>query len=110
MEFNVINFDFNNRKFIKYNIIPYLKNEYNKLSIRRRPKTIEEFNRFIVSTSLRTFSGRCEYEIILSDWPNNSTSEKIDVHYQIMNNIDVITRVLIKELNVRPRKVTLNAK
>lgn len=42
---------------------------------------------------------RCEYEIILVDWPCQKKSEKWDVYKQVMMNIDIITEILMK--NVR---------
>ena len=41
---------------------------------------------------------RCEYEIIISDWPPSGKEEKWDVYKQIEMNLDLITRVLEKEI------------
>ena len=41
---------------------------------------------------------RCEYEIILLDWPNQKANKKIDVHWQIMNNIDLVTNILMENV------------
>ena len=42
--------------------------------------------------------GRCQYEILISDWPSQSKIEKIDVYYQVMNNIDAITKLFMEEI------------
>lgn len=121
--FNVINFDFNNRTFKSYNIIPYLLSCYNEE--KNKPKTFDEFKDFIKNKSMYRWWSRCEYEIILSPWPYVSSPserydkkgeddveawkehwkkhlqecEKIDVHYQVMMNIDVITKLFMSVVN-----------
>ena len=117
--FNVINFDFNNKTFESYNIIPYLLSCYNEE--KNKPKTFDEFKNFIKNKSMYRWWSRCEYEIILSPWPYTSSPserydkkgendveawkehwkkhlnecEKVDVHYQVMMNLDVITALVI---------------
>ena len=118
-EFNVIVYNINSKEFEPYNVIPYLINCYNKK--KSKPKTFDEFKEFIKNESMYKWSARCEYEIILSPWPYvSSPSErydkkgeddveawkehwmqylkecsKIDVHHQVMMNIDVITALVM---------------
>lgn len=94
--FNVINYDCNNKKFIQFDVIPYLVSVYNES--KKRPKTFNEFKEFVKSESQYRFWGRCEYEIILVDWPCNCHEEKWDVHKQIMMNLDVVTKILMQEV------------
>ena len=96
--FNVINFEFNSGKFEADNVMPYLVNCYKKEKKNKRPITFDEFKEFIKSKSMYMYWSRCEYEIILSDWPNNNHSKKIDIYWQIMNNIDVVTKVLMENV------------
>jgi hypothetical protein len=96
MKFNVIVQDFNNKEFVSYDIFPYLTQQY-KVS-RKRPKSYDEFKEFIESESMRQWWSRCEYEIILCGWPNTDTSKKIDVRWQIMKNIDIITELFMKHI------------
>ena len=49
------------------------------------------------------FWSRCEYEIILQDWPGQTKQEKVDVYWQIKNNLDLVTEVLINAINERNR-------
>ena len=121
-EFNVINFDFNNKTFKSYNIIPYLLSCYNEE--KNKPKTFDEFKDFIKNKSMYRWWSRCEYEIILSPWPYTSSPserydkkgeddieawkehwkihlqecEKIDIHCQVMMNIDVITNSVMESI------------
>ena len=118
-EFNVIIYNINNKKFEPYNIIPYLVSRYNKKE--NKPKTFDEFKEFVKNESLYQWWSRCEYEIILGPWPYTSSPserydkkgendveawkehwekhldecKKIDVHYQVMMNLDVITTLVM---------------
>lgn len=93
--------------------------EYPDVDYWKVPKTFEEFKEFVKKESLHQFWARCEYEIILSPWPYTLSPserakgendveawkehwkkhlkecEKIDIHDQIMMNIDVITALVM---------------
>lgn len=94
MEYNVIIYNFNLQKMEYYNIIPYFVNCYKQLLI--KPNTFKEFKEFILSQARYHFWSRCEFEIIISDWPNKKIEEKWDVYNQIEMNIDCITELFIK--------------
>lgn len=96
--FNVINFEFNSGKFEAYDVMPYLVNCYKTEKKDKRPVTFDEFKEFVKSKSMYMYWSRCEYEVILSDWPNQKTRKKIDIHWQIMNNIDIVTNVLMENV------------
>lgn len=98
--FNVISWNLNKLKFEAYNVIPYLVRSYNNCKEKKYkplPKTYEEFKNFVIDESRYQFWGRCEYEIILVDWPCQKTEEKWDVHKQIMMNVDIITSIVMEE-------------
>ena len=96
--FNVIVYDFNSRKFEAYDIMPYLVNCYE--SSEHKPTTFEEFKEFVQSRSLCQWWSRCEYEVVLSDWPCQQDKVKIDVYYQITLNMDIITEILIENIKI----------
>ena len=96
--FNVIWQDFNTQKFESYDIMPYLISTYNNLKEKDRPTTFDEYKSFIKKESMYMWWSRCEYEIILCGWPNSDTKEKWDIYQQIMMNIDIITRLLIENI------------
>lgn len=97
--FYVINFDVNKSEFVKYNIMPYFIECYKGIKKKEeRPVTFEQFKEFIERKSSYMYRSRCEYEIVLVDFPCNRSKKKIDVHWQIMNNINVVTNILM--LNV----------
>lgn len=91
--FNVISYNFNTKKFEPYNVIPHLVNEYYKKD--KKPETFEEFKKFVESEAHYQWWARCEYEIILCDWPTQEVEAKWDVYRQIMMNLDIITRLVI---------------
>ena len=96
-EFNVIIYNPNSNKFEKYNVIPYFVNCY-KSQKKDKPITYEEMKTFVTSRSMYQFWARCQYEIILSDWPCEKEKYKLDVHEQIMNNIDLVTEIVMNNL------------
>lgn len=127
-EFNVIIHDINSKEFKSYNIIPYLLRCYKESM--NKPKIFDDFKEFITKNSMYQWWSRCEYEIILGPWPYTSSPserydkkgendieawkehwkkhlnecEKIDVHYQVMINIDVITNLFMDIVNEENRK------
>lgn len=96
-QFNVIIEDVNSRKYIPYDVIPYLVDCYRHTKI--KPETFIEFKEFIIKQSRYQWWARCEYEIVLQSWPTGRNEKKIDVYWQIMMNIDLITEILMKEIN-----------
>ena len=95
-EFNVIIWDINRGKFLPYDVMPYLRKFYSEARV--KPKTLNEFIRFVDSEAKYQWWARCEYEVILSDYPRQEVSEKIDVYQQIKINIDVVTMIVMNEL------------
>ena len=95
-QFNVILWDINRRDFVPYDIIPYFVREY-EYAVERKtePKTTEEFKEFVVRWGRYQFWARCEYEIVLTDWPILKTQKKIDVFEQIKMNLDLIVELVM---------------
>lgn len=97
--FNVIIFNPNTDKFEPYNVMWYMIDVYNNQ--KTKPVTFEECRKFIEDESQYQFWGRCQYEIILVDWPCQKTEHKIDVHEQIMMNLDVVTNLFMKNVGLK---------
>lgn len=95
--FNVIIEDMNSGEFEPYDIMPYLMDCYKKA--KKKPETYGEFYDFIKAESMYQWWSRCEYELILTGWPNEKHQEKWDIHKQVMMNIDIIIDVLIENIN-----------
>lgn len=95
--FNVIIYDFNGKRFVPYDIIPYFLEVYKER--KKKLKTFDEFKQFIKKESLYQFWARCQYEIVLTDWPNMKHFSKWDVNKQIEMNLDVITKIFMEALH-----------
>lgn len=94
--FNVIIWNCNSKKFEPYDIMPYLREQYENKE--EKPSSFAMFKEFVKDESLYQFWSRCEYEIILKDWPCGQKEEKWDVYGQIIMNLDLITRLLMEDL------------
>lgn len=105
--FNVLLWDFNQDKLIHYDVLPYLRDCYQDTikhkddSYFKTPKTFEEFKHFIERNSRYQFWTRCQYEMICHGWPVQKKDHKLDVHEQIMMNIDIIAEILFEEYNTK---------
>jgi hypothetical protein len=78
--------------------LPYLIRSYNKLKEDNKPKTFEEFKEYIKDTAMYHWWSRCEYEIILNDWPCQKSKKKVDVYWQVMMNLDIIVHIVMENL------------
>ena len=110
-KFNVMIWDFNRDKLEYYDVLPYLKRCYERrvehskekdIDLNNKyfkvPVTFDEFKEFVKDESRYQFWARCEYEMILHDWPVGKKDYKLDVHEQIMMNIDIVTRLLMEDV------------
>ena len=97
--FYVINEDFTKRTFEKKDVMPYLISCYKETKKNERPKNFDECKNFVESKSRYMYWARCQYEIVISQLIGDNTM-KIDVHYQIMNNIDVVTRIFMLNVGI----------
>ena len=96
-KFNVIVYDCNKNTFEEYDVLPYLKMCYEKKD--KKPETFDEFKKFVKDESMYQFWSRCEYEMICHGWPVKKREYKLDVHEQIMMNINIIAEILYNEIN-----------
>ena len=96
-QFNVIVEDINSKKFVSYDIMPYLTKCWKEA--KDKPQTFDDLKTFIKNHSRYQWWGRCEYEIVLKSWVGFSEEKKIDVHYQIMMNIGTVAKLLMEEVN-----------
>ena len=122
-KFNVLLWDFNRDELEYYDVLPYLRDRYEErkkrseeagkdkelskdkklLKFFRVPETLDEFKEFIMSESRYQFWARCQYEMICHGWPVRKNDHKLDVHEQIMMNLDVIARIMHDELSKKDK-------
>lgn len=91
-KFNVLHWNFNSDSIEPYDILPYFRENCAKC------ENHESFKREIERASRYRFWARCEYEMICSGWPVQKNRYKLDIHEQIMMNIDIITDILWEEI------------
>lgn len=105
-KFYVLTWDFNRDKIEHYDVLPYLRNRLEERIEKSKkdddeyfkvPKSFDEFKKFVECESMYQFWSRCEYEMIVHGWPVRKNDYKIDVHEQIMMNLDVISGILFDE-------------
>ena len=89
-------YDFNTKKVVPLDIIPYLKSCYKQWA--DKPVCFEKFKKLVEEESRYQFWSRCEYELMVNSFPK-SKEIKTDVYQQIMMNIDLITNILMEEVN-----------
>lgn len=114
-KYNVLVWNFNYHRAESYDIMPHFINEWKKDKKRKHkiwnltfneecdkniddtkmPETFDEFKKYLLRKSVYQYLSKCEYEIVISDWPCQSYEQKIDVHYQIEMNINVITKLFM---------------
>ncbi len=95
--FYVLNWDFNSDDLEQYDILPYFRECYSKLKKDKRPTTFDEWKEFVKKKGMYQFWARCEYEILITGWPQQKKEVKVDVWKQIEMNIDVIVDILMEE-------------
>ena len=102
--FYVIVNNINKEDFEKYDVMQYFINCYKDSKKRKKePKTFEEFKKFVEDNSKYMFWCRCEYELVLKPWGGHKNEKMIDVHLHIMNNLYIVTVILIKKC-CKPQK------
>ena len=103
--FNVIYQDFNTRKFEAYDIMPYFIRSWEGLTKSKKDeiKTLENLKNWFIKESMYMFWARCQYEVVLQGWPNTDDTKKIDIHWQIMMNIDLIVRIFAENIKFKEK-------
>lgn len=101
-QFNVIIWDFNKQEFVPYDVIEPLVNACKKT--KEKLSTFEDYRRFIAAESMYRWWAKCEYEILLTDFPCEHNTKKVDVYWQLMHNIDLITEIVMEECTKKNKK------
>ena len=97
-QFNVLLWDINKRELTTYDVLPYFRKRYKDLKKKDRPSTKEQWTEFVRIEGMYMYWSRCEYDIIISDWPSKTKEFKIDVWQQIENNLDLVVDILMSEV------------
>ena len=97
--FKVIVDNVNTKQFEFYDVMPYFIRCYE--TIKDRPKTYEDFKSFVERWSRYMYWSRCQYEFVLKPWVGHDNEQKVDVHWQLMHNLDLITSILMLNLGFK---------
>lgn len=101
-KFNVLNWDFNSDSIVYYDVMPYLyncfKEEKRRKGLKRKDITLQWLTDFIDQKARYKFWARCEYEIIISGWPQERNKCKIDIYSQIEANLDTIAKLIYNDI------------
>ena len=107
MEWYVYIQDFNSREIKKYNIFQhYSFMEDIKKAYKKHKDDYETFCEYVKRSLMYYFWGKCEWEIILSGWPESDDfkEEKIDVYEQVMMNKEIFMKYVWDMAHARKRK------
>ena len=117
--FNVLRWEINRDMIEHYDVLPYFRDCYKERKKRSKrknidhndkynkvPETVEDFKEFIKIESNYMYNGRCEYEMIVHAWPAYKNDYKLDIHEQIMMNIDTVAEILYNEYKDKVKKNT----
>ena len=92
MEWKVILFDFNSKSLKEYNIFKHSGFKKDFIDMCHIDFDDNDFTERLKGILQYYFWAKCEYEVVVSDWPpykdKEGPSVKIDVYYQIMLNWD----------------------
>ena len=105
MVWNVYVESFNQKEIVPYNIFThYGFNEDVKKIYKKHKNDFETFSEEVKTSLMYHFWSKCEWEIILSDWPPSSTSpieKKVDVYDQVMLNWDIFIQYVWTQAHAR---------
>ena len=77
-------------------VMEYLLDKWKESDI--KPYSFKETREFIKKEAMYQWWSRCQYEIIISDWPPSGKKEKWDVYRQVMMNLDNIVILFMENL------------
>lgn len=95
LEWNVYYEDINNKKIDTFNVFHHWQFlEYCKKNAKQNKENYNTFVDQLKKDAMYCFWSKCEWEIILSDWPpsNKFKKEKIDVYDQLCLNWDIFCK------------------
>jgi hypothetical protein len=99
--FKVIVDNVNTKKFEFYDVMPFFISCYEDTKKDNRPKTYEEFKEFVKRNSMYMYWSRCQYELVLKSWIGHNDEQKVDVHWQLLHNLDLVTSILMLNLGFK---------
>lgn len=103
LEYNVLIYDWNSKKVGKCNVMRILNlDTIRKKILKREITNYGEFKECLRKEFMCRFWSKSEYEVLVGDlFFNKDTFEKIDAYRQIEMNLDLITKYVINEMQIK---------
>lgn len=100
MEYNVIFEDWNKQEITTYNIFNHYKFREEVIAALKNFSSKEIFEEEIRKSLFYYFCSKCEWEVVVSSFPENcGISKKIDVYWQVRNNWEIFINYLLSFKN-----------
>lgn len=102
-QFFVLMFEWNSRKITHVDILPYFRREWEGKGFEsQKVKTVSDLEEWITRVARYYFWAKCEWEVMIGPWPTlRSELQKVDVFFQIKENVPVIARLLAEEFGIK---------
>ena len=89
LEWNVIYEDFNAKKITTHNVFEHHSFlEDCKKFAKKYKNDRKQFEENVQRSLMYYYWSKCEWEVIVSSWPEGRSEKKIDVYDQVMMNVD----------------------
>ena len=95
---NVLNWDFNSDKLEVYDVGYRFVNAVDSDRLASLPKNYTELDDYLNSEAHYRFWAKCEYEMIITGWPQQKNEAKIDVCAQLRLNWDRFVKAFWDEV------------
>ena len=102
LEWNVLNYDWNEKKIVNYDVIKQdLIDDIVKAYRKKEITKYNELKECIRKWAFYHYRSRCEYEIAVGDlMAKEEDLEKIDIYRQIEMNLDRLTEYIAREMTL----------
>ena len=107
MEWYVLNYDFNNKKLVHFNIFNSVRfSNYLELDLMKYKNgecSFDQFKDYIELDLKSAFWSKREYELSIGDAfdTNLDNYEKIDVYTQVIPNLNILVEYILKQNNLQ---------
>lgn len=93
-------YDFNAKEIKPYNVFTHVAYLRKILELYLESTSWEDFKKEVDRWTQYYFWSKCEYELILSSWPNKEEEIKIDIYDQLKLNWDKFINYIYLQLNL----------
>lgn len=109
-KFHVLEYNFMTREIGSYDVLPYFRRMWKETNWdafeKSKVNNKDDLKNWIIRASSYNFWSRCEYEFLMGPWPYKEDTlindlKKIDVHEQLMMNIEILTDILSEEFEIK---------